>query len=120
MIVNVRDTTQFNFSYKLYKSKRTATIIFIQEMIHVSEKPWTSIQVGSAVSIIEAKYVTFNAATFKEEVRDNDAKYFLKGILLSKEAISALVIFYCVKLDDSHDIISFQESPRKYYFKKEE
>ena len=90
--------------------------------IIVSEKPvytdWTPIEVGSAVSIIEAKYVTFNTETLREEVEESDGRHFHNGILLSKEIISARFIFYSVKMDDSHEIISFQESPRKYYFIK--
>ena len=91
-------------------------------MIHVSEKPtygdWEPIQIGESVSIIDAKYVAFNPATFKEEVLESDAIHFRNGTLLSKETIS-YTMYYCVKLHSSHEIISFQEEPRKYFFKQE-
>jgi hypothetical protein len=92
-------------------------------MIFVSETPiyndWEPIQIGASVSIIEAKYVKFNPVTFREEVLDSDVRHFREGTLLSKEVIS-FAKYYCVKLQCSHEIISFQEEPRKYFFKKED
>ena len=97
--------------------------LFTAQMIFVCEKPiyndWEPIQIGAQVSIIEAKYVAFNTFTFKEEVSDNDARHFKNGILISKEVLTNNIMYYCVKLQCSHEIISFQEDPRNYFFRKE-
>ena len=90
-------------------------------MIYVSEKPifddFRPIPIGGVVSIIEKKYVTFNPVTFREEVLECEEPRFKHGTLIYKTE-DLFRITYGIQIHIDNAIITFEESPRKYFFKK--